>query len=253
MRVLLLLALVLPALASASGVLSGPEKTEVWSPVPAMVTPGKAGAAPSDAVILFGGNGLAAWRMAADPAKPATWPVSNGILTVGKGMGNIQTARSFTDYQLHLEWRIPAALAGSGQHRGNSGVFLASTGKGQEGYELQILACDGNPTYANGQAGSVYKQFIPLANACATGREWQSYDVVWTAPRFNADGSVLSAAFLTVLHNGVLVHNHVKLAGETVYEGAPAYRAHGAAPVKLQDHGDGVEFRNIWIRPLERQ
>ncbi|MES2322687.1 MAG: DUF1080 domain-containing protein [Pseudomonadota bacterium] len=236
--------------ASASAVLSGPEKTEVWTPAPPLVKPGNGQRPPADAIVLFGGQDLREWRMAADPGKPAAWPVSNGILTVGKGTGNIQTSRHFTDYQLHLEWQIPDESSGAGQQRGNSGLFLASTGRGHEGYELQILACEDNPTYVNGQAGSVYKQLIPLANACASGKEWQSYDVVWTAPRFHADGSLLSAAHVTMLHNGVLIQNHVKLAGETVYEGAPSYRAQGAAPIKLQDHGDGVKFRNIWIRPL---
>lgn len=252
MQCVVALGIVLSTPASANGTLSGPEKTEVWTPAPALVKPGNAGTPPSDAIVLLGGNGLGEWRMATDPAKPAAWPVANGVLTVGKGTGNIQTSRLFTDYQLHLEWRMPDEAGGSGQQRGNSGVFLASTGKGDAGYEIQILACDDNLTYANGQAGSVYKQLIPLVNACAAGREWQSYDIVWTAPRFNADGTLSAAAHLTVFHNGVLIQNHVKLAGETVYQGAPSYRAHGASPVKLQDHGDGVKFRNIWIRPLTR-
>jgi hypothetical protein len=169
---------------------------------------------------------------------------------VRKGAGHIETRQRFTDYQLHLEWRVPEHIGGAGQLRGNSGVFLASTGSADQGYEVQILACNANKTYANGQAASIYKQHIPLVNACAPAGQWQSYDVIWTAPRFDADGSVTQAARLTLLHNGVLVQHHAALAGETVYAGAPSYRAHGAAPIKLQDHGDAVSFRNIWIRPL---
>lgn len=244
----------LASAASASGnsPLTGPEKTEVWTPKPANVAPGDDGRPPSDALILFNGKDLAEWRMAADAAKPAAWPVAEGVLTVGKGAGSIQTKRVFTDYQLHLEWRVPPGIGGSGQGRGNSGVFLASTGPGDAGYELQILACDGNNTYANGQAGSVYKQHIPLANACAASGQWQRYDVVWTAPRFHADGSLAAAAHVTAFHNNVLIQNHARLSGQTVYDGAPFYRAHGPAPLKLQDHGDPVSFRNIWIRPLAR-
>jgi hypothetical protein len=168
---------------------------------------------------------------------------------VRPGSGNIQTRRLFGDYQLHLEWRVPATVSGSGQARGNSGLFLASTGI-DSGYEIQILDCANNSTYANGQAASIYKQHIPLVNACAAAGEWQTYDVIWTAPRFAADGSLISPAYVTALHNGVLVQNHVALQGESVYAGKPSYRRHGATPIKLQDHGDPVSFRNIWVRPL---
>lgn len=242
--------LISPLCAYGESPRSGPEKTEVWTPQPARVTPGAGSRPPSDAVVLFDGKDLGEWRMAGDSSKPANWSVAGGFFTVAKGSGSIETRRAFIDYQLHLEWRVPSGVGGTGQQRGNSGVFLASTGPGSEGYELQILACDGNVTYANGQAGSIYKQHIPLVNACSAGGEWQSYDVVWRAPRFHADGSLATAAFVTVYHNGVLIQNHVGLAGETVYEGTPAYRAHGPAPLKLQDHGDPVSFRNIWIRPL---
>lgn len=242
--------LALSTLASAKNLAPVPEKTEVWTPQPARVLPGDNRHPPSDAVVLFNGKDLGEWRTAADAARPATWPVAEGAFTVGRGSGGIQTARLFTDYQLHLEWRIPRDIGGSGQSRGNSGLFLASTGAGDEGYELQILACDGNLTYANGQAGSVYKQHIPLVNACAANGEWQSYDVVWTAPRFHADGTLAAPAHLTVLHNGILIQHHVALRGQTLYAGTPFYRTHGPAPIKLQDHGDPVSFRNIWIRPL---
>ncbi|MES3024597.1 MAG: DUF1080 domain-containing protein [Pseudomonadota bacterium] len=230
--------------------MAGPEATERWTPLPPRVTPGEARTAPSDALILFDGKDLAEWHASADPKSAAGWLVADGVLTVRKGAGNIQTRRLFTDYQLHLEWRVPAGLAGQGQQRGNSGLFLASTGRGDLGYELQILACGDNPTYANGQAGSIYKQHAPMANACAASGSWQSYDVVWRAPRFHADGSLAAPAHLTAFHNGVLIHDHVPLSGTTVYDGAPSYRAHGAAAIKLQDHGDPVNFRNIWVRPI---
>jgi hypothetical protein len=229
-----------------------PEDTEVWSPVPARVVPAAAGKAPSDAIVLFDGDGLGEWESNAEPGKPAGWTVADGVFTVRAGSGNIQTRRRFGDYQLHLEWRVPADLKGSGQGKGNSGLFLASTGRGDDGYELQILDCADNKTYANGQTASIYKQHIPLANACAAPGEWQSYDVVWTAPRFAPNGTLQTPAYVTALHNGVLVQNHVALAGETVYIGKPFYRRHGAAPIKLQDHGNPVSFRHIWIRPLNQ-
>jgi hypothetical protein len=244
------LLLMLGACVSGPKVLPAPETTEVWEPAPAMVAPRGYPLPPSDAIVLFDGKDLGEWRAAADAAKPANWIVDKGVLTVRAGAGPIASKRLFTDFQLHLEWRTPAGTKGAGQQRGNSGVFLASTGPGDQGYEVQVLACDGNRTYANGKAGSVFKQHIPLANACAAGDQWQSYDIVWTAPRFKPDGALASPAYVTVLHNGVLIQNHVQLGGETVYQGPPGYRAHGPAPLKLQDHGDAVDFRNIWIRPL---
>ena len=229
-----------------------PEDTEVWRPEPARVTPGSAGRAPSDALVLFDGKGLDEWVSSAAPAKPAGWTVSDGVFSIQPGSGDIQTKRMFGDYQLHLEWRAPANLKGTGQDRGNSGVFLASTGNGS-GYEIQVLDCAGTRTYANGQAASIYKQYIPLVNACAAPGEWQTYDVIWTAPRFAADGKLQAPAYVTALHNGVLVQNHVALQGETVYVGKPSYRKHGPLPIRLQDHGAPVSFRNIWIRPLNER
>ncbi|MEP6748826.1 MAG: DUF1080 domain-containing protein, partial [Bacteroidota bacterium] len=179
--------------------------------------------------------------------------VADGILTVSKTAGNIQTKKSFTDYQLHLEWRIPSNITGEGQARGNSGVFLASTGRGDAGYEIQILDCYNNSTYVNGQTGSVYKQSIPMANACKKPGEWQTYDIFWTAPRFKDDSSVTTPAYVTVIHNGVLLQNHTALKGETVYIGKPFYKKHGPEPIKLQAHGDKSEpisYRNIWVREL---
>ncbi|TWF35795.1 uncharacterized protein DUF1080 [Chitinophaga polysaccharea] len=231
-----------------------PEDTEVYTPVPPEVKPGKCGAAPSDAVILFDGKNLEQWVMADDRSKPAEWTVGSGILTVNKHVGNIETKKSFTNYQLHIEWRVPSDITGSGQARGNSGVFLASLGKGDAGYELQVLDSYKNKTYTNGQAGSIYKQFVPLANPTLAPGEWNVYDVIWTAPVFAADGSLTSPARVTVLFNGVLVQNNVEVKGPTQYIGAPAYRqAHGACPIKLQAHGDKSEplsFRNIWVREL---
>jgi hypothetical protein len=231
-----------------------PKATEFYSPVPKVVTPGKTAAdAPSDAIVLFNGKNLDEWTSTNDTTKAAAWTVAKNILTVKKGTGNIQTKKSFTDYQLHIEWRIPANITGEGQGRGNSGVFLASTGPGDDGYEIQVLDCYNNSTYVNGQTGSIYKQSIPLANACKKPGEWQVYDIIWTAPRFNDDGTIKTPARVTAMHNGVLVQNNYELKGETRYIGAPYYKKHGPTPIKLQAHGDKSEpisFRNIWVREL---
>jgi len=230
-----------------------PEDTEVWKPIPAVVTPGATcGAPPSDAIILFNGKNEDEWVSAQDHT-PARWNVSNGLLTVAKGTGNIETRREFKNYQLHIEWRVPADIAGSGQGRGNSGVFLASTGPGDDGYELQVLDPWQNSTYVNGMAGSLYKQAIPLVNPGRKPGEWQTYDVVWTAPEFNDDGSLKSPAYATVFFNGVLVENHFELKGQTLYIGKPFYKKYDRAPIKLQAHGDKskpLSFRNIWVREL---
>lgn len=232
-----------------------PADTEVWEPVPKVVTPGlTSSSAPADAIVLFDGSNLNEWVSPKDKS-PAGWTVAGGVLTVNKPAGNIETKRSFAGYQLHLEWRIPADITGTGQGRGNSGLFLASTGTGDGGYELQILDSYENKTYANGQAGSIYKQSIPLANANKKPGEWQTYDVIWTAPTFKADGSLETPAYVTALHNGVLIQNHFELKGETVYIGKPQYRKYEAAPIKLQAHGDKsapISFRNIWVRELPR-
>jgi Domain of Unknown Function (DUF1080) len=232
-----------------------PQDTEVWEPVPKVVTPGANNTAPpSDAIVLFDGKNLDQWVSTGD-GSPASWTVSDGVLTVNKakGFGNIETKRSFKNYQLHIEWKIPENITGTDQARGNSGVFLASTGNGDAGYELQILDSYNNKTYANGQAGSIYKQAIPLANPNRKPGEWQTYEVAWTAPTFNADGSLKSPAFVTVFFNGVLVQNHFELKGETRYIGAPYYKKFDGAPIKLQGHPDKsepVSFRNIWVREL---
>lgn len=230
-----------------------PQETEVWEPVPAIVTPGATDSAPpADAVVLFDGKNLDGWVNTRDKS-PAGWTVADGVLTVNKRAGNIETKRTFGSYQLHIEWRIPVGITGADQARGNSGVFLASTGPGDAGYEIQVLDSYENKTYVNGQAGSIYKQYIPLANANRRPGEWQAYDIVWTAPTWNADGSLKSPAYVTAIHNGVLIQNHVALKGDTVYIGQPTYRKHERAPIKLQAHGDPsppISFRNIWVREL---
>jgi hypothetical protein len=252
-RTILLASILTVIINSSNAQQANPKDTEVWSPVPKIVQPQKSAlSAPEDAIILFGGNDLNQWVTAKDQS-PAKWIVSKGQFTVKKGTGNIQTKRSFSNYQLHLEWYIPENITGSGQARGNSGVFLGSTGNGDEGYELQVLDSYNNVTYSNGQAGSIYKQFIPLVNASRKPGEWQSYDVVWTAPVFHENGTLKSAARVSVLHNGILIQNNIELKGETVYIGPPFYKKHGPLPIKLQDHGDpseAISFRNIWIREL---
>lgn len=230
------------ALAQNNGQMK-PEETEVWEPVPKVITPGtEVLTAPSDAIILFNGKNLDNWE--AEKGGPAQWEVKNDIMTVVKGTGVIKTKQQFEDFQLHIEWRTPAEVKGESQGRGNSGIFM------QEYYELQVLDNYNNRTYSNGQAGSFYKQRIPLVNACKKPGEWQTYDVIWTAPRFNEDGSVQSRARATVLQNGVLVQNNVELDGPTQYIGKPSYVKHGPKSIALQDHGNPVSYRNIWIRSL---
>ncbi len=260
MRIRFSRSLALAGLSSMAALLSAqqpaapkPQDTEVWEPVPKVVTPGATCTAPpSDAVVLFDGKNLDEWVSVRDKS-PAKWIVADGVLTVNKAAGNIETKRTFKDYQLHIEWKIPENISGTGQARGNSGVFLASTGPGDDGYELQILDSYNNKTYVNGQAGSLYKQGIPLANANRKPGEWQTYDVVWTAPTFETDGSLKTPAYVTVLFNGVLVQNHFELKGQTLYIGKPFYKKYDSAPIKLQAHGDKsepVSFRNIWVRDL---
>jgi hypothetical protein len=220
-----------------------PEVTEVHEPVPPVVTPGIGTAPPSDAIVLFDGKDLTSWE--ATGGGPAPWSVENGAMTVVPGTGNIRTKQGFGDVQLHLEWRTPEIVKGEGQGRGNSGVFLM--GK----YEVQVLDSYENHTYPNGQAASVYKQHIPLVNACRKPGEWQTYDIIFIAPRFNSEGRVIHPARVTVIHNGVLVQNNIEIWGETRFIGLPTYTKHeDRLPLSLQDHRDLVSFRNIWVREL---
>ena len=242
---------------SAQAPKGDPTLTEFYTPVPKIVKVGKTDAEPpSDAIILFDGKNLDLWRAEGpDTSKAAGWVVSDGIVTVNKKAKGILTRQRFTDFQLHIEFRIPENITGTGQARGNSGVFLAciSDSGADVGYELQVLDNYNNTTYVNGQVGSIYKQAVPLANPSRKPGEWQNYEVVWTAPRFKEDGSLDSAARVTVFLNGVLVENNFSLKGLTEYIGQPYYKKHGAAPIKLQAHGDPSEpisFRNIWLRPL---
>ncbi len=239
---------------AAAGVYVLAKASEQWEPVPSLVTPGGIpGAPPTDALVLFGGTELSQWTATKDKG-PAGWTVADGVVTVNKASGNIETRRKFRNFQIHLEWRVPANITGEGQARGNSGVFLAATGPGDAGYEVQILDSWRNATYVNGQAGAVYKQHPPLANPARPPGEWQVYDIAWRAPVFAADGALKAPARVTVLFNGVLVQNNVALLGETKFIGKPSYTAHGPAPIMLQAHGDPSEplsFRNIWLREVE--
>lgn len=212
--------------------------TEVWQQVP--VVKADAGKAPSDAINLLD---LSQWQAVGSKA-PAGWELTDGVLTVKPGAGDIESKQAFCDVQLHMEWRTPTDIAGkTGQQRNNSGVFLQSR------YEVQVLDSYNNPTYSNGQAGSVYKQTSPLVNASRAPGEWQSYDIIYNAPRFNGN-KLTSPGFVTVLHNGVLVQNHTQILGNTEWIGAPSYTAHGCLPLKLQDHGNPISFRNLWVREL---
>ncbi|MFC4871719.1 3-keto-disaccharide hydrolase [Negadavirga shengliensis] len=238
--------ILIPAMAQQKDIKLPPEATEFYEPKVKVVTPGKENnLPPADAIVLFDGSNLNAWVSDRDESA-APWKVENGIFTVVPKTGGIKTKESFGDVQVHVEWRAPSEVKGKGQGRGNSGFFFM--GK----YELQILDSYENETYSNGQAASIYKQHPPLANAMRPPGEWNTYDAIFTAPRFNKDGMLISPARITVLHNGVLVQNNVELRGPTEYIGIPHYVAHPEAlPIHLQDHGDLVSFRNIWVRKLD--
>ena len=216
---------------------SDPAATAVWEPVPPIISPGAPGAPPSDAIVLFDGTDLSEWT--------GDWNVEDGAVTVVGGAGSLTTKRRFGDVQLHIEWRTPSVVEGQGQDRGNSGVFL------MEHYEVQVLDSYENETYVNGQAGAIYKQHIPLVNPTRPPGVWQSYDIIFMAPRFSTDGAVEQPATFTVLLNGVLIQNHVTVRGTTVNAGEPAYEGHAAKePFMLQDHSNPVSYRNIWVREL---
>lgn len=241
-----------------------PEATEAYKEV-VKVTPGKNGSAPSDAMVLFDGNNLDAFQVPQAPVvasmkqfaeiipglksdytgDAAPWKVENGEMVVVPGKGHIATKKAFGDIQLHMEWLAPRQEGKTGQMYSNSGVLFMGM------YEVQVLNSYDNPTYSNGQAGSVYKQHIPLVNASTPVDTWQMYDIIFMAPKFSAKGTLVSPAKVTVFHNGVLVQNNVELLGPTCYIGAPYYIAHPERlPFVLQDHGDPMRFRNIWVREL---
>jgi len=208
-----------------------------WTP-PAIVTPGEGNTAPpSDAIVLFGGTDLSSWTNA------ERWTVQDGAMVAGSGV--VQTKEEFGDCQLHIEWSAPTPPQGTSQDRGNSGVFFFGR------YEIQVLDSYENETYYDGQAGAIYKQTPPMANAMRPPGEWNTYDIFWTAPRFNEDKSLKTPAYITAVHNGVLVLNHFELKGDTPYNRPPRYESHGeTGPISLQDHGNPVRFRNIWVRSI---
>ncbi len=239
--------------------------TEQWEPVPEKVSPGFLMAPPSDAIVLFDGKDLSHWHkpkysygvrmdhvkgILAAKAKdtevfPPEWTVKDGVIIVKPGGGHLETNQAFGDVQLHIEWLAPVDAGKKDQGYSNSGVFFMGL------YEVQILNSYENKTYPNGQAGSLYKQHIPLVNASRPPGEWQSYDIVFDAPEFHADGTLKAPAYITVFHNGVLIQNHVELKGPCIYIGEPSYTLHPAKlPLLLQDHGNLVRYRNIWIREL---
>ncbi len=206
---------------------------------PAIIQPGKTDAAPpSDAIVLFDGTDLSKWNGAQN------WKVEEGAMIAGKGV--VRSKETFGDCQVHIEWSAPMPAKGSGQGRGNSGVFLMGR------YEIQVLDSFENETYFDGQAGAIYKQTPPMVNAMRAPGEWNSYDLFWTAPKFQDDGSLKSPAYITAIHNGVLILNHFELRGDTPFNRPPKYEKHeDKGPIALQDHGNPVRFRNIWVRPIK--
>jgi hypothetical protein len=223
-----------------------PEETEFYEPKVPVVGPATNGQIPSDAMVLFDGSSLDNWISSKD-STAAKWHLNDdGSMTVNDKTGNIQTKQNFGDIQLHIEWRSPEEVQRDGQNRANSGVFLSGL------YEVQVLDNNDNPTYVNGQVASIYKQHVPLAMASVPSGEWNTYDIIYHAPEFNAEGGKTKSGTLTVMHNGVLVQDHVELKGTTPYIGWPKNPPHGKGPLMLQDHGDNsrVSYRNIWVREL---
>jgi hypothetical protein len=233
-----------------------PESTELYSPVPPVVTPGENTKPPSDAIILFDGKNFDQWVGIKGNSVP--WTLAEGCMTVKPGSGDIKTKRAFGDCQLHIEWRCPSSegkkdpASNKEQGFGNSGILLQSR------YELQVFESynypvyhNGKPIYTNGQAGSIYKQVIPLVNACRKPGEWQTFEIIYMAPRFSDNGRVTIPARITVIHNGILIINNAEIQGSISYIGLPEYKVHGLKePLSLQEHGDEVSYRNIWIREL---
>lgn len=216
-----------------------PQPASVWGPG----AKASAGQAPSDAMRLFDGSGLGNW--VGGGGKDPAWTVDAGVLSVKPGTGDIQTKETFGDVQLHIEWMIPEGTTCEGQKGCNSGIFFMGM------YELQILNSNGNETYPDGMAGALYGQYPPMVNACLPLGQWNTYDIVFRAPRFAADGSLASPAYMTVIFNGVLVQDHVAMLGRTAHAARATYAPHDAkGPIRLQDHGDPIRFRNIWVRNL---
>jgi hypothetical protein len=249
----LLLIAASPAFAQAPPDPEGIPQHDLARPQPAVVNPGTGvplsapAQPPADAVVLFDGKDLAAWKSQKD-GSPAAWKVENGYFEVVKGKGAIETRQSFADAQLHIEWMTPVPPTGDSQGRGNSGVFF-----GASRYEVQVLDSYENTTYPDGQAGAVYGQFPPLVNASRPPGEWQAYDIVYEAPRFDAKGAVTRRARVSVFHNGVLVQHARELIGPTTNRVRTPYSAHPEAlPISLQDHGNPIRFRNVWLRELKR-
>ena len=226
---------------------TNPEETEFWEPRVPVVVPALNSKAPSDAFVLFDGANFDQW-VSANDSTAVQWKLNNDeSFTVKDKSGSIQTKRNFGSIQLHIEWKSPSEVQGENQSRGNSGVFL------QKRYEVQVLDNNDNDTYVNGQVGSVYKQSIPLVMASSPTGEWNSYDIIFHAPEFNAEGNRTKPGTITVLHNNVLIQDHYELKGTTEYIGWPKNTAHGKAPIMLQDHGDNsrVSYRNIWVREID--
>jgi len=207
-------------------------------PHPPVVTPAaQSGGAPSDAIVLFDGKDLSQWQ-----SGKGNWKVADGYFQVVPGAGDLSTKQKFGDVQLHVEWAAPAEIRGTSQNRGNSGIFL------QGRYEIQVLDSYQNPTYADGQAGALYGQWPPLANPARPPGQWQTYDIVFEAPRFDGE-KLVKPAYQTVFMNNVLMHNHKEVMGAMVYRKVATYSAHGAEePLALQDHHNPVRYRNIWVR-----
>jgi hypothetical protein len=219
-----------------------PKETEYMDPEVRVVTPG---AIPSDAIVLFDGKNLDLWESSNKEGGPAKWTVKDGAMTVVGGTGGISTKQKFDNYQLHIEWRSPMEDDSfKGQGKGNSGIFMQGL------YEVQVLNSYKNRTYRNGQAGSIYKQTAPLVNATSKMGDWNVYDIIYTAPKFTINGGIETPAYVTVIHNGVVVQNHTKIQGTTNYIGQPDNPVHGKGPIHLQDHGNAVSFRNVWIREM---
>ena len=221
-----------------------PEMTRIWGPKPASIDPGNDNTQPSDAIALFDGYNLDEWVSKKD-GSAVKWQLNkDGSMTVIPGTGDIQTKKKFGSVQLHIEWKSPSEIQGDGQDRGNSGIYL------QKRYEVQVLDNNNNETYVNGQAGAIYKQSIPLVNASVATGEWNTYDIIFHAPEFDADGNKTASGTFTVLHNGILIQDHVEIKGSTEDIGWPKNIAHGNAAIVLQDHGSEVSYRNIWLRNL---